>query len=163
VLNKAIEDAMNAHIKEELASAYLYLSMSAHCESMNFHGMAHWLRAQAKEELEHAMRFFDFLHSRGGRVVLQALEQPSAQFGSVVDLFAEVVRHEQKVTGLIHRLYELAVAEKDYASQPFLQSFVVEQIEEEKSAGDIMAMIQMAGSDTRALFLIDRELMKRMG
>jgi ferritin len=161
LLPTVMEQALNEQITQELHSAYVYLAMSAYCESQNFPGTAHWLQLQAQEELAHAMRFYGFVHDRGGRVILQAIPQPAADFASVVAVFEEVLAHEQKISAGIYRLYSLAVQEKDYASIPFLQSFVTEQIEEEKSAGDTLAMVRMAADSSPAMLMLDRELLKR--
>jgi ferritin len=158
MLSKTIQDAMNEQIKNELYSAYLYLSMSAYCEAANLSGFAHWMRLQAQEEEIHAMKFFDFIHERGGRVVLQAIDQPPAEFQSPLDVFKETLEHEQKVTALINNLYTLAVQEKDYASQAFLQWFVTEQVEEEASASQVLETLKMIGDQSHALLMLDREL-----
>jgi ferritin len=156
-----MQQTMNDQIKYELESAYIYLSMAAYFESINLPGFAHWMRIQTGEEQEHAMKFFDFIYDRGGRVVLQAIPQPPADFASPLDAFEKALAHEQKVTGLINDLYALAVEGKDYASQTFLQWFVDEQVEEEKSAGDIVEMLKMIGDKGQALFMADRQLAQR--
>ncbi|MFQ6099913.1 MAG: ferritin [Anaerolineae bacterium] len=161
MLNQIIQDAMNEQIKNELYSAYLYLSMSAYCESINFAGFARWMRMQAQEELGHAMRFYGFIHNRGGRVVLQAVDQPPAEFQSPLDVFEKTLEHEQKVTAMIDDLYALAVQEKDYASQIFLQWFVTEQVEEEDNASQIVETLRMLGDNRQALLMLDRELGRR--
>ena len=161
MLNKTIQDAMNEQIKNELYSAYLYLSMSAYCESVNLAGFARWMRAQAQEEVEHAAKFYGFIHDRGGRVVLQAIDQPPVEFQSPLDIFEKTLGHEQQVTAMIHNLYTLAVQEKDYASQIFLQWFVTEQIEEENSASQIVETLKMIGDNHQALLMLDRELSGR--
>ena len=161
MLNRTVQDAMNKQIKNELYSAYLYLSMSAYCESANLAGFAHWMRVQAQEEMGHAMKFYEFLHSRGSRVVLQAIDQPPAKFQSPLDVFEKTLEHEQKVTAMIHSLYALAVREKDYASQIFLQWFVTEQVEEENSAAQIIETLKMIGDKRQALLMLDRELGRR--
>ncbi len=161
MLGKAVQDAMNEQIKNELYSAYQYLSMAAYCESVNLPGFAHWMRAQSREELEHAMKFYDFILDRSGRVVLQAIDQPVVEFGSPLEVFEQVLEHEQKVTAMINELYGLAVRENDYASQTFLQWFVTEQVEEEKNAGDVVETLKMIGDRSEALFLLDRELGRR--
>lgn len=158
MLSKKLHEAMNAQIKHELYSAYLYLSMSAYAESVNLPGFAHWMRAQANEEMEHAMKFYEFIHDRGGKIVLQAIDQPPSEFAGPTALFEATLEHEQKVTGLIHKLYDMAVEDKDYASQAFLQWFVTEQVEEEKNATQILDMLKMAGEKGTALFMIDRQL-----
>ena len=163
MLSKTIQDTMNEQIKNELYSAYLYLSMSAYCEAINLPGFAHWMRAQSKEEVEHAMKFYGFIYDRGGRVVLQALDQPPIEYQSPLDIFEKTLEHEQKVTAMINDLYALAVQEKDYASQVFLQWFVDEQVEEEKSATEIVEMLKMVGDKGHALLMLDRELGRREG
>ena len=161
MLGKKIQDAMNEQMKNEFYSAYQYLSMAAYCESMNLPGFAHWMRAQSQEETEHAMKFFDFILDRGGRVVLQAMAQPVVEFGSPLEVFERALEHERKVTAMINDLYGLAVRENDYASQTFLQWFVTEQVEEEKNAGDVVETLKMIGDKSEALFLLDRELGQR--
>ena len=161
MLGKKLQDAMNEQIKNELYSAYLYLSMSAYCEAANLPGFAHWMRMQAQEEVEHAMKFYQFIYERGGRVVLQAIDQPTIEFQSPLNVFEQTLAHEQKVTAMIHDLYALAVQEKDYASQAFLQWFVTEQVEEEDSASQILETLKMIGDKGHALLMLDRELGSR--
>ena len=158
MLSQTIQDAMNEQIKNELYSAYLYLSMSAYCESINLAGFAHWMRMQEQEERIHALKFFDFVNERGGRVVLQAIDQPPAEFRSPLDILEKTLEHEQNVTAMINDLYTLAVQEKDYASQIFLQWFVTEQVEEENSASQIVETLKMIGDNRQALLMLDREL-----
>jgi ferritin len=158
MLGKEIQDAMNDQIKNEFYAAYQYLSMAAYCESENLPGFAHWMRAQAREETEHAMKFYDFILDRNGRVVLQAIEEPLVEFGSPLEVFERALEHEQRVTAMINDLYGLAGRENDYASQTFLQWFVTEQVEEEKNAGDVVETLKMIGDRSEALFLLDREL-----
>jgi ferritin len=161
MLDKAVQDAMNEQIKNELYSAYQYLSMAAYCESENLPGFAHWMRAQFREEMEHAMKFYDFILDRNGRVVLQAIDQPVVGFGSPLEVFEQALEHEREVTGMINDLYALAINENDYASQTFLQWFVTEQVEEEKNVGDVVETLKMVGDGSEALFLLDRELGRR--
>ncbi|MDH4208917.1 MAG: ferritin [Anaerolineae bacterium] len=161
MLSKTLQDAMNEQIKNELYSAYLYLSMSAYCEAANLPGFAHWMRMQAQEEQAHAMKFYEFIYERGGRVVLQAIDQPPVEFPSPLAVFEQTLEHEQKVTAMIHDLYTLAVEEKDYASQAFLQWFVTEQVEEEASASQILETLKMIGDKGHALIMLDRQLGRR--
>ena len=158
MLSQTFRDALNDHLKHELYSAYLCLAMAAYCESVNLPGFAHWMRLQADEEREHAMKFYDFIHDRGGRVILQALPQPPVDFTSPAAAFEQALAHEQEVTTMIHRLYGRAVEENDYASQVFLQGFVTEQVEEEKTASGIVATLGMIGDNKIALLMLDREL-----
>lgn len=158
MLGKAVEEAMNEQIKNELFSAYQYLSMAAYCESENLPGFAQWMRAQAREETEHAMKFYDFILERSGRVVLHGIDGPVVEFGSPLEVFQQALEHERKVTAMINDLYGLSARENDYASQTFLQWFVTEQVEEEKNAGDVVETLKMIGDKSEALFLLDREL-----
>jgi ferritin len=135
--------------------------MSAHFEAENLPGFAHWMKLQAQEEQEHAMKFFGYINDRGNKVLLQAIEQPPVEFKAPVDVFAEVLSHEQKVTGLINGLYKLALEENDYASQIFLQWFIEEQVEEEQSASEVVELLKMAGGEGHSLIMIDRHLASR--
>jgi len=161
MLSKKLQEKMNEQIKHELYSAYFYLSMAAYLESVSLIGAAHWMRLQAQEEQEHAMKFFDHIHDRGGRVMLQAIDQPPTEFNDLLDVFEKTLEHEKKVTILIKDLYSLAVTEEDYASQTFLQWFVNEQVEEEKNASQIVEQIKMIGDHKGSLFMLDGYLGKR--
>jgi ferritin len=161
MISPTIQNAINDQIKHEFFSSYLYLSMSAYFETQSLPGFASWMRMQSQEEHEHAMKFFDFLNDRGGSVELQALDQPAGEFQSPLDVFEQALAHERKVTSLIHRLYELALKENDYATQALLQWFVTEQVEEEKNAGQIVEQLKMTGGEPSALLLLDRELAGR--
>jgi len=156
-----MQEALNAHLAEELASSYLYLAMSAYCESRNLPGFAHWLKTQSEEERGHAMKFYDFVQSRGWPVKLRALAEPPADFGSPLQLFERVLAAEREVTAKIHQLYATASEMEDYASQAFLQWFVSEQVEEEKTTSDLVQTLRMIGDDKVALLTLDHELAGR--
>ena len=160
MLGKAIQDAMNEQINNELYSAYQYLAMSAYCESANYPDFARWMRDRSQEETEHALKFYDFILDRGGHVVLQAIEQPVNEFGSSPEIFEQALEHERKATAMINDLYALAVREKDYLSQTFLQWFVTEQVEEEKNVRKLVQTLKIVGEGSEALFLLGRELGK---
>jgi ferritin len=162
-LGKKMQDALNAQIREELFSSYIYLSMAAYCESINLPGFAHWMQAQSQEELEHAFKFYDYIHDRGGRVVLQALDQPEIEYDGPTGVFEKTLDHEKYITGRIHDLYSLAVEEKDYASLSFLQWFVDEQVEEEKNATEILDLLKVVGDEGQGLIMLDRQLAQRGG
>jgi ferritin len=162
-LTKKMQDALNEQIKEEIASAYIYLSMAAYCESINLAGFASWMVAQSQEEWSHAMKFYSYIHDRGGRVVLEGIDKPATEFAGPVDVFEKTLAHEQFITGRIHNLYAMAAEEKDYASQGILQWFVKEQVEEEKTAGDILEMLKMVGDKGQGLIMLDRQLAQREG
>lgn len=158
MISEKMTQALNKQINEELYSAYLYLSMSAHSESKGLHGFAHWLKAQYREETEHAMKMYQYLLDQGAPVKLQAIAEPPAEFGKEREMFEQVLKHEQHITKCIYDLVETAIAEKDYATHTFLQWFVMEQVEEEASAGEILDKLKMVGDKVNALFMIDRNL-----
>jgi ferritin len=158
MLNKAVLDALNEQIKHEYFSSYLYLAMSAHCESVNLPGFAKWLRIQSQEELSHALKFFDYINDQGAKVILQPIDRPLAEYKSPLELFKSVLEHEKKISGLIHKLYELALREADYATQILLQWFVNEQVEEEKHASAIVEQLKLVGDASPALLMMDRQL-----
>jgi ferritin len=157
MLSKKISDQMNAQINHELYSAYLYLSMSAHFENENLPGFAHWMRVQSQEEVEHAMKFYNYIYDRDGKVVLQTIDQPPSEFGSPLEVFQMGLEHEKKVTGLINQIYSSADQESDYASKVFLNWFVEEQVEEEKSATDIVETLKLIGDNKSGIFMLDRQ------
>jgi len=163
MIGKAMQDAMNDQINKELFSSYLYLSMAAYFEEKNLPGFAHWMRAQEAEEREHAMKLYDFVLERGGRVTLKAIEAPKTEWNSSLELFEEVAGHEAKVTASIHALYELALKEKDYPAQVMLQWFISEQVEEEKNAAEIIANLKLIEERGTAVLMLDHRLAKRSG
>jgi ferritin len=158
MLSQSLTDALNQQLKQELYASYLYLAMAAYCDEQKLTGFAHWMRLQADEERMHAMKIFDFIQDRDGRVVLQALPQPPRDFGSPSGVFEQVLAHEQEVTSLIEQLYRKAAAEQDHATQIFLEWFISEQVEEEKTATRILDTLRLAGDDKVGLLLMDREL-----
>ncbi len=158
MLSKAMQEAINEQINAEMYSAYLYLAMVAHCAVASLPGFAHWMRIQSREEMGHAMKFFEYLVDRGGRPILHAISQPPAKFKGPLDIFEQALAHEQEVTKRIHRLYETASKENDYATQGMLQWFIKEQVEEEKSAGEVVATLKMIGEQGPALIMLDRQL-----
>jgi ferritin len=161
MISDPVAKAINYQIQKELYSAYVYLSMAAYFEHQNLPGAAHWMRMQSNEEMAHAMKLFDFLNDRGGQVILMPIQQPPIDFQSPVAVFQEALDHERKVTKSIHDLYALAVQENDYPTQSMLQWFIDEQVEEEKSAGDIVAQLKMVGDSATALYMLDRALAAR--
>jgi ferritin len=158
---KTVEAAINDQIAKEFFASHLYLSMAAWFEEQNLTGFANWMRMQTEEERGHAMRLFDYLIEAGGRVRLQAIDAPKVDFTSPLQIMKESLKHEQKVTASIRKLYELADKEKDYGTQLQLQWFITEQQEEEKNVSDVIARLEMAGDNKVALMFIDRELGSR--
>ena len=161
MLNERIQDAFNKQINAELFSSYLYVSMAAFFESQNLKGMARWMRLQAQEENMHAMKFFDFINERGGKIVLTQIDAPKTEWSSPLDVFEDTCKHESKVTGLINELVDLSLSEKDHAANAFLQWFVTEQVEEEASVLEITEQLKLTGDQGSMLFMLDRELGQR--
>jgi ferritin len=161
MLSVKIQEALNRQLNAELYSSYLYISMNAYFKSINLDGFANWMHFQAQEELTHAMKFYDFIISRGGRVKLAQVEAPPSDWASPLAVFEATLQHEQKVTGLINDLVELALGERDHATNIFLQWFVTEQVEEEENVGGVLEQLKLMGEAKGGLFMIDRELAKR--
>jgi Ferritin-like protein len=160
MINSKVLEAFNNQINAEFWSAYLYLSMSADFENKGFEGFAHWLRVQYQEEAAHALKFFDYICERGGTVRLQHIKEVPITWATPVDAFEEVVKHEQRVTQLIYSIMDIAIAERDYASQNFLRWFIDEQVEEERTAITILEKLKRVG-DRGGLLYLDKELKKR--
>jgi ferritin len=154
-------DALNEQINAELYSAYLYQAMAAQFEASNLAGFAHWMDVQAREEQNHARKIYEFLVERGGRVVLKAIGAPPAEWKSALAVFEDSYAHEQKVTGLINRLVELARAEADHAAEVFLAWFVTEQVEEEANALQIVEKLKMIKDHPQGLLMLDAQLAAR--
>ena len=163
MISNPVYEAMNAQIGHEMSSAYLYLSMAAYFESVNLSGFAKWMKVQFQEEQEHAMKFYEYILDRGGKIVLPAIEQPRSDFGSPREAFEVTYGHEQKVTALILNIYKVATAENDVASQIFLQWFINEQVEEEKNASRILDLLNKVGQNVGSLYQLDHQLGKRSG
>jgi len=161
MISKNMQDAVNEQINKELYSSYLYLSMSAYFSDKNLPGLAQWLRVQAEEERGHAMKFYDFLLDRGGRVLLKEIANPGETWNSTFEAFKEVQAHEAMITASINSLYELAVKEKDYPTQVLLQWFINEQVEEEKNAAGIVAQLELINAKDTAVLMLDHQLGKR--
>lgn len=161
MLSPTMQDALNAQINLEFTSAYAYLAAAAHFEAASLPGLAGWMRQQYAEEIEHALRLFDHLHDRGGRVRLGAIAEPRADFARPLDAFQMALGHEQKVTASIHNLYALAAKENDYATQTMLQWFITEQVEEEKNVGQVVDWLMLAGDAPAALLMLDQKLGQR--
>lgn len=161
MLSKKIEETLNKQINEETASSYIYLAMAAYLESKNLHGMASWMEEQSREELKHALKIYNFVNERGGRVKLGALAAPQAEWASAQAVFEEAYKHELKISGLINSLLTASLAEGDHATSNFLQWFVAEQVEEEASVLAIVEKFRMVGDHPSILYLLDKELGKR--
>ncbi len=161
MISDKLAQAMNDQIKNELESYYIYISMAAYFHDANLDGMAHWMRSQAHEEMIHAMKFFDHLNDRDGRVVLQDLKQLKTEWDSPLDAFRDALNHERFISGKINDLMGIAREEREYASEPLLSWFIDEQVEEEATAGKIVGDLEMVGDDKTAILMMDRELQAR--
>jgi ferritin len=162
MISKKMEKALNEQVNAELFSAYLYLSMEAYFKSLNLNGIATWMRVQTQEEMMHAMKIYEFINERGGRITLKAIEGPETSWDSPLAVFKAVYEHEQKVTSLINNLVDLAIEEKDHATNTFLQWFVNEQVEEEASADQVVQQLKMMEKAPGGMFMLDRELGMRV-
>lgn len=161
MISKAMQDAINEQINKEMFSSYLYLSMAAYFETENLPGFGNWLRIQATEENEHAMKFYNHLLERGGKVELKAIAAPKASWASAMEAVSEVLTHEQHITKSIHDLYEVALKEKDYAVQVMLHWFIDEQVEEEANASAILDSMKRIEAHDTAILMLDHRLAKR--
>lgn len=151
-------ERLNKHLNEELFAAYQYFAIGAYCHSINMNGAAKWMQLQAQEELTHALKFYNFINDRGGRVVAAKIKQPKVEFSSLLDAFESSLEQERHVTSEIHEMVALAQEKKDPATHTFLQWFVTEQLEEEATITDIIGSLKLVGDNGHGLLMIDREL-----
>ncbi|HVZ47704.1 MAG TPA: ferritin [Gemmatimonadaceae bacterium] len=163
MIGKAMQAALNEQVNAEFYSAYLYLAISGWCEQENLPGHGAWMRKQAREELEHGMRFYGHITDRDGAVTLTAVDKPPATFKSPLDIWEKALAHERSITARIHALCELAAKEKDHAALEMLQWFVREQVEEEKTANGFLEQVKLLNGRGPALFFLDRHLGKAAG
>lgn len=161
MLNKNMESALNGQVNAELYSAYLYLAMAAYFEGINLGGFAGWMRVQAKEEIEHAMKIYDYIFERDGQVTLSAIDKPQLEWKSPLDAFQAAYGHEQKVSGMIHNLVDIARSEKDHATENFLAWFVAEQVEEEASTLEVVQQLRMVKDAPQGMFMLDSRMGER--
>jgi ferritin len=158
MLDPKMHDALNDQINAEMFSAYLYLAMSAWCESTNLQGSAIWFMSQAQEEMIHAMKFYNFILSRGGEVELKPLEKPQKSWKSVMEAFEAALEHEKYITGRINNLVNLAIELKEHASNQMLQWYVAEQVEEEDNVTKVIQKLKLVETTPGGLYLVDKEL-----
>lgn len=162
MISEKMQQAINDQVNFELYSAYIYASMSAYYTSINLPGFANWMRVQIQEEMVHATMMYDYVNSRGGRVLLQPIAGPDTDWPNPAAPFQQAYSHECVVTSRIHNLVNLAMEERDHASVAFLQWFVTEQVEEEANTDNVVRQMKLVGDDRSALFMIDRELAARV-
>jgi ferritin len=158
MISDTMQKAINEQINKEFFSSYLYLSMAAYFEDKNLSGFATWMKVQAGEEQEHAMKFFEHLVDRGAKVTLAPIAGPQTEWKTSLEVFKQVQEHEAFVTASINALYELALTEKDYPAQVLLQWFINEQVEEEKNAADIVQKLELIDAKGTAVLMLDHEL-----
>ena len=161
MISKNMQDAINDQINKEMFSSNLYLSMAAYFENTGLPGAAKWMTVQAGEEHEHAMKFFQHLIDRGGKVAMGAIAAPDTEWAGPMAAFKAVLEHEQFVTKSINNLYEVALKEKDYPAQVMLAWFINEQVEEEKNASEIVASMARIEARETAVLQLDHQLSKR--
>ena len=158
MLSEKLELEFNKQINHELFSAYLYLSMSAYFDGKNLKGFSNWMRIQFDEEQAHAMKMYDYVLSRGGKVILETIEKPANDWESFIAVFEEVFAHEKGVTAKINNLVNIALEDKDHASSSFLQWFVDEQVEEEATVEEILLNLKFIGDEKSGLLFLDKEV-----
>jgi len=161
MLSEKMQKALNKQVNAEMYSAYLYLAMSAYFERSNLRGSAKWMRVQYDEEMAHALKIYDYIHARGGRVTLAVIAKPEPKLASPLGAFEEALDHERKVTAMINDLVALAIEERDFATNNFLQWFVAEQVEEEDSVSKVIRRLERIGESGHGLVMADRELGRR--
>jgi ferritin len=162
MLSAKMNDALNEQINKEIYSAYLYMSMSNQSNEMGLKGFANWFMAQYHEEMFHAMKIYEYIARQGGKITLKAIAEPPGEFASPLDMMTKTLEHEQFVTRSINDLMETAIAEKDHATQIFLQWYVTEQVEEEENDNDIIAQLKLVQESPHGLMMVDRDLAGRM-
>lgn len=162
MLKEKVLKALNNQINAEMHSAYLYLSMSAYFQDKGLSGFANWMKVQYKEELGHALKFFDYVNERNGRVILEPIAAVPTEFDGVIDVFEKTLEHEQKVTEMIDKLVDTAVEASDHATQSFLQWFVDEQVEEESNVNELLDNLRLIGGQGNGMFMLNRELQSRV-
>ncbi len=162
MISKKMQDALNEQVNKEFYSAYLYLSMSAYCNEQGLPGFSNWMRHQYEEEFLHVTKMYDYILNQGGSVHLKQIDEPPCEFGSPLEVFEATLEHEQFVTKCINELMGLAVDERDFATQTFLQWYVTEQVEEEANVNDILAPLRLVGKEGGGLMMIDQQLGKRV-
>ena len=162
MLSEKMTDALNNQLNKEIYSAYLYMSMSAYSSYSGLKGFANWFMVQYQEEMAHAMKIYDYIDNQGQQVKLVAINQPPTEFESPLDMFEKTLKHEQFVTKSINDLVDLAISEKDHATNIFLQWFVTEQIEEEGNDNGIISRLRIVGDNGNGLLMVDKELSARV-
>ena len=158
MLNEKMEKEFNEQINKELFSAYLYLDMKSRFSEMNLQGFVNWMDVQVQEEKAHAMGMYDYVLERGGRVELLAIDKPEVEGKTPLEIFEQVLKHEEFVTSRINALMDVAEEVKDRAALSFLDWYLKEQVEEESNVSGVLATLKLIGEDKKALLLLDKDL-----
>lgn len=161
MISQNLQNEVNDQIRAEFQSGWLYLAFAAWFEERSLVGFSNWLRLQWQEEQNHGMKFYDHLLRRNGKIELKELVKPAFSADSVVEIFEQILQHEQYITKRIHKLYDLAVEEGDHPLKPLLLWFIDEQVEEEENVSAILDRLKLIGSDGGSLYYLDRELAER--
>lgn len=162
MIKEKMEKAINEQINAELYSAYLYLSMSAYCEDQDLAGFANWMKVQAEEEQFHAMKLFNYLNERGGRVELETIEKPQIEWDNIIAVFEDTLDHERLITSKINKLMDIAIDIRDHASTSFLNWYIDEQVEEEAAAEELLKKLKLIGGEGNGMLMLDKELSTRV-
>jgi ferritin len=161
MINEKLQNAFNVQINKELYSEYLYLAMKTYFMEQNLLGFVNWFDVQVQEEHAHAMGMFNYLSERGGTIELMQIDKPVFKGSSPLEIFEEVLKHEEFVTASINSLYDVAEEVKDRAGMKFLDWYINEQVEEEASVGGVLATLRLIQDDKKALLLLDKDLATR--
>ena len=161
MITKGMADRINEQINREMFSGYLYLAMAAKMQEAGYKGIGKWFTIQYHEEMYHAMKFYAYLQDQGQKVELKAIAEPELRESTPKELFARALEHEKGVTASIREIMELAIAQKDFATQELAQWYVKEQVEEEKNASEILQTIDLVGNSAQGVYLLNVELGKR--
>lgn len=161
MISEKMTGALNEQINREMYSAYLYMSMSSHCSAIGLKGFANWFMVQYHEEMVHAMKLYEYVLRQAGAVTLKAIAEPPREFKSALDMFEKTLEHERFITASINERMDLAISERDHATQIFLQWYINEQVEEEENDNDIITQLKLIGDNPQGLLMLDRELAGR--
>lgn len=162
MLSKNLETAINDQITFELYSSYTYLAMAAYCESIDLSGFANFFRVQAKEEIDHGMKFYDYVFQKGGTVILGQIDKPKETYTDLVEVFETGLAHEELVTKKIYNIMDIATDEKEHATMSFLKWFIDEQVEEEDNFTTILKKVKRCIDNPHALYMLDDEMAQRV-
>lgn len=162
MLDKKIVTLLNKQINRELASEYLYLDFANYYINVGLEGFGNWFNVQVQEERSHTMLFMEYLQNNGEKVVLEEIPKPTGEFATYLEPLEASLKHECYITKSINQIYEVAHDLKDYRSMQFLDWFIKEQGEEEKNAADLITKFTLFGSDAKALYELDKDLLTRV-